>query len=137
MKQSRQAEREIIVTLRLPRELHAKLRELGGERGLTREIRDRLERSFAHEPPDDNPAVREAVVAIQWVLGGYSRMKEGVEGGGTGHWYDDPKSFWVIHAAVLQILNRLRPAGADEPGDEGIGGLLGNAALLHARGLLP
>src|SRR5437868_3598585 len=49
--QQRQAEREIVVTLRLPRELHARLKELGGERGLTAQIRQRLEASFA--APDE------------------------------------------------------------------------------------
>src|SRR5712691_9925820 len=51
-KRARQAEREITVALGLPRELHAQLKALGGYRGLTAEIRNRLEASLEGDDPE-------------------------------------------------------------------------------------
>jgi hypothetical protein len=44
MRQVRDTEQ--LVTLRLPKELHAKLKATGGERGLTDQVRRRLQTSF-------------------------------------------------------------------------------------------
>jgi hypothetical protein len=136
-KQERQAEREIIVTLRLPRELHSQLQALGGPRGLTREIRERLEASFAKPVATaaNDPKIRDAATAITWLLNGYDRVKPG---GTSGHWYDDPEAFWVVRGAVAHVLDRLKPEGVDldKPMDEGSGKLFANVALLLARGEL-
>jgi len=111
-KQARQAEREIIVTLRLPRELHARLQALGGPRGLTAEIRNRLETSLGGDPRtrrllDAIAAVAEALPQTEPV----SRML-GLDAP-LGPWHEDP----ISYAALVRDIPRLMELIALRPSD--------------------
>src|SRR5262250_773973 len=89
----KRSERETVVTLRLPRELHDRLKEAGGERGLTAQIRDRLEASFAGTPPSaDDPKTAELLQAVASVAR-FGKQK-------IGRWHENPYAFAILKAAV-------------------------------------
>jgi hypothetical protein len=121
--------------LRLPRELHARLKELGGERGLTAQIRARLEASFLPGTGEADAKTREALDAIAWILTGYAPSK-------GSQWHSDPRGFFVARTAVQAILDHFKPKDEFEPDDierareEGRGSVLATVALARARGEL-
>src|SRR5439155_11242872 len=87
----RRSDRETIVTLRLPRELHERLKQEGGERGLTAEVRRRLEASFAPSLPDwseSDPKTRELSGAIPEL----ARLVQDE----YGPWHSDPGAFHLF-----------------------------------------
>jgi hypothetical protein len=121
-KQSRQAEREIIVTLRLPRELHARLKELGGERGLTAEIRGRLEASFA------DPRFADLLTTIGYAASAAARtylprkvvvspgvaagmLREGKQIDPKRREVEDISAHWLFEASLQMLLDAFRPNG--------------------------
>ena len=107
--QERQAEREIVVTLRLPRELHARLQELGGPRGLTREIRERLEASFGGQPP----ATADEKTAS--MLQQFAQLAA-IVSEHYGTWHENPRAYAIFKRAVELGLPDYNPAPFDEQG---------------------
>jgi hypothetical protein len=121
-KQSRQAEREVVVTLRLPRELHGRLKELAGERGLTAQIRDRLDASFLPGTGETDPKTRDvvrSVAEVAQVVADY-----------YGEWHTDPFAFEVFKRTIVTVLEkalvRYRPNGepVPKPNPAGIANLI-------------
>src|SRR5216683_3343964 len=102
-RQSKQAEREIIVTLRLPRELHARLKELGGERGLTAQIRDRLDASLAIEEAWEDPLFADLLRAVGYVIVTAVRL-----------YPSDPDAYPIVDVAIRRLLDAFRPEGAPD-----------------------
>jgi hypothetical protein len=100
-KQARQAEREIVVTLRLPRELHARLRDLGGERGLTAQIRERLDASLAMEEAWRDPLFAELLRAVGYVIVSAATLYPG-----------DLDAYSIVELAIRMLLDTFRPEGA-------------------------
>lgn len=100
--QTRQAEREIIVTLRLPRELHAKLLPPGAEHGhLTREVRDRLEKSF--EVPE--------MVADDWRTLALSKAAADLQRRYGRRWFEDAMAYEAYRIFVESWLKGHKPEG--------------------------
>lgn len=115
-KQARQAEREIIVTLRLPRELHARLKEIGGERGLTAQIRNRLEASLTRDPQTQH--LLDAIAAAAEVLpegGPVSRMLR--LDPSLGAWHKDPLAYAGLARAVPQLMSLFGPGEPEDVDD--------------------
>ena len=75
-KPERRSDRETVVTLRLPRDLHERLRKEGGERGFAGEMRRRLEASFAAGPAaSDDPWFGDLLAAISHAAAGAAKMR--------------------------------------------------------------
>jgi hypothetical protein len=102
-KQARQAEREIIVTLRLPRELHARLKELGGERGLTAQIRERLEASLTIDEAWEDPLFADLMRTVGHVIVAAGQL-----------YSSDPDSYSIIELAIRLLLDAFRPDSAPD-----------------------
>jgi hypothetical protein len=129
--QSKRSEREVVVTLRLPRELHERLKHGAGSGGFAAEVRRRLEASFQADPlVESDPKSREVVAAITWSLNALRPE------GDRGRWHEDPKVFPEARTAVLGIIDRFRPEGAPDTTDTSISTFLAGIALLHVRGEL-
>jgi hypothetical protein len=97
-KQAGQAEREIIVTLRLPRELHARLKELGGARGLTAQIRERLDASLTIEEAWDDPLFADLLRAVGYVVVNAALL-----------YPSDPDAYSIVQLAIRMLLDAFRP----------------------------
>ena len=91
----------------LPRSLHERLRRAGGERGLGKEIRRRLEASFEAEKTPADAKTRELLDAInncaERTADDYAR------------WSDDVFSFEVFEGCVNMLLTHCRPKGDAVP----------------------
>jgi hypothetical protein len=119
---------EAVLTFRLPRSLHDKLKEVAGRRSLSEEMRKRLEASFepAAKLPDE--PTRRLFAAIAAMAGALSRLEERwrtepnpfadfpswVEAGraiGTFKWHESPYGFVVFKRAIERLLDACRPEG--------------------------
>ena len=98
----KRSKHETVVTLRLPKDLHEKLKQEGGERGLTAEIRRRLEASFTSAPVDV-PAFRDVLAAIN--KAGKIAAQPHPEG-----W---PDRYAIFEAALRALLRAYRPDGVE------------------------
>ena len=92
--------------VRLPRDLHERLKQAGGERGMGEEIRKRLEKSFEAEkapksPPD--PVLHELLPAIGFVVAKLRTY--------FGNPWEDRFSFEVLKSALDWLLVANRPEG--------------------------
>jgi hypothetical protein len=91
--------------VRLPRELHERLREAGGEGGMGDEIRRRLENSFELEwRTPSEVKTRELIEAVTFLATRGSAF--------LGNWFDDPFSYQVLKASVNMLFEMSKPAGA-------------------------
>jgi hypothetical protein len=101
------SEREVVVTLRLPRELHSRAKEVGGERGLTALIRAALEAKFAGDTlplgVDTDPTTQRLCSAIATI----AREVEAA----YGPWHQDPDAFQVFLDAAGELLDTIRSGG--------------------------
>src|SRR5215831_18965519 len=88
----------------LSQDLHRRLKQAGGERGMGEQIRQRLEASFASPA---NPKTRELLNAI-------SLAAEETEGY-YGNWAEDAFAFEVLKACVDLLLGERRPKGEAVP----------------------
>ena len=91
----------------LPRRLHERLRKAGGDRGLGKEIRRRLEASFEAEKAPADTKTRELLDAIAFCA---ERTADDY-----GSWWDDAFSFEVFKACVNMLLARAQPEGEVVP----------------------
>jgi hypothetical protein len=131
--QPKRSDRETVVTLRLPRELHERLKNEAGERGLTAEVRRRLEASFTETPPAvaADLKVREATAAIAWLL---NLPRSEADDDVSTWFYETVDAFWDTRTGIATVLDRYRPDDAGEPRETSTGRLLASLALHHVRG---
>jgi hypothetical protein len=97
---AKRSDKETVVTLRLPRDLHDRLKKAGGARGLTAQIRQRLERSFTPGPFD--PKTGQLLAGVSYIANALAL---------DGKWHEDPYLFQVLKAGVLTLLSRFEPVG--------------------------
>lgn len=91
----------------LPRSLHERLRKAGGERGLGKEIRRRLDASFEAEKAPADAKTRELLDAIS-----YCAERTAAD---YRSWWDDAFSFEILKACVNMLLTRDQPKGEAVP----------------------
>jgi hypothetical protein len=106
MTRAKRSENEVSVAFRLPRELHEHLKKAGGERGLSEEIRRRLEWSLVNDWQHD-PKTRDLVDAIANLARNTKPY--------FGAWHENPYAFDVFSAAVNFVLQKVRPKGEPVP----------------------
>lgn len=119
---------EAVLTFRLPRSLHEKLKEAAGGRSASEEMRERLEASFAAEPNALDQKTRELLDAITAMadalasLGGPNTfagwptgMIEAARGVGTVRWHISPVGFASLRRAIEILLGVLEPGGEAPP----------------------
>jgi hypothetical protein len=136
MARAKRSESEVSVAFRLSRDLHEQLKKAGGERGLSEEIRRRLEWSIANDWTRDTKtgSVIDAIANLARNVKSY-----------YGDWHKNRYAFDVFKVAVDTVLTKVRPKGepiplADDgefrPGDtpEAAGKALATAEII-ARGL--
>jgi len=122
---------EAVLTFRLPRSLHEKLREAAAGRSVSEEMRERLEASFAAKPDAPDTKTRELLDAITAMadalasLGGSNAfagwsagMIEAARGVGTLRWDVSPVGFASFRRAIEIVLGVLEPGGEPPPGSE-------------------
>src|SRR5215470_15958144 len=95
----------------LPRKLHQRLRDIGGERGLGEEIRKRLEASFETEKAPANPKLQQLLDAISYVAGETARYCGDPFEGAPGDPFEDAYAFEVLRISVESLLASVRPKG--------------------------
>lgn len=93
--------------IRLPRNLHERLKKAGGERGMGEEVRRRLEASFDAEKAPANPKTHELLDAIS------SCAEETTSY--YGGWWEDAFAFEVLKACVNMLLTHYQPKGEPVP----------------------
>ena len=101
MNAAKRSDKETVVTLRLPRDLHDRLKKAGGERGLTAQIRDRLDASLALEEAWEDPLFAEFLRTVGYVIVSAARL-----------YPSDPDAYPMIDVAVRMLLDAFRPEGA-------------------------
>lgn len=89
----------------LPRDLHALLRERGGNRGMGEEIRRRLQASFDGETAPDDPKTAQLVEAISAIANTVAI---------DAPWSADDHSFAIFKAAIDALLAHFEPKGASQ-----------------------
>jgi hypothetical protein len=103
-KAARQTTNMVQTALWLPREMHGKLKEAGGERGLGEEIRRRLQIALdAAETPSDE-VTDEVIAQIKDVA---RDVKDA--------WHTDPFVFSVFKAVINTLLYSHQPSGDANP----------------------
>lgn len=85
--------------VRLPRRLHERLKNAGGERGMGEEIRRRLEASFDAEPSDRK--TRELLEGVAFCARQATNY--------YGRWSEDGFAFLVLKASVDMLLKSYQP----------------------------
>jgi hypothetical protein len=103
----RQKDREMIQSaVRFPQWLHEQLQKAGGERGMSEEIRRRLELTFAGEGAPTDEITNEVIAEIREIASDLSRY---------GSWHTDRDAFDVFKAAVNALLSSHQPRGEPNP----------------------
>lgn len=103
---------EAVLTFRLPRSLHDKLKLAAAGRSVSEEMRERLEASF-QEPAD--PETRNLLAAISAIVDFFSPRSEPASGAiaiipsSLGHWRKDVQSCAAMETAIQAIFSGLRP----------------------------
>jgi hypothetical protein len=101
MSRTKRSETETYIALRVPRELHARLKEAGGERGLTAEITSRLEVASGDRQTRDlqlEIGLCARLLAQHWVA-----------------WHADAEAWSVFKAAVNRLLDEYKPETTGTP----------------------
>jgi hypothetical protein len=93
--------------VRLPRDLHERLKNAGGDRGMGDEIRRRLEASFESEKIPGNPNTGELISAISFADQELVRD--------FGSWSKDRFAFEVFRESVNGLLKHYEPKGKAVP----------------------
>jgi hypothetical protein len=104
---AKRSDRETVVTLRLPRDLHERLKKAGGERGLSEQIRRRLEASLVTEASADDPKTRDLVAGVAQIANEASRYYR--------RWHEDPHTFAIVQVGIDLLLASYRPKGDPVP----------------------
>jgi hypothetical protein len=103
----KRSDRETVVTLRLPRDLHDRLKAAASERGFAADIRQRLEASVAGTAPAAaDPQTNELLLQI-------AELSKIVEKA-YGNWHTDPGAFAVFQLAINKTLSGYQPTGKAE-----------------------
>jgi len=97
--------RDTTVTLRLPQELHDRLKEAAAGRSVSEEIRRRLEASFTDM---SNDAKTERLLSA--VSSTARMLRDTYE-----PWHEDRYAFEVLKVATIVVLEHFRPAGEPVP----------------------
>jgi len=100
---AKRSDKETVVTLRLPRDLHDRLRKASGERGLTAQIRDRLDASLAIEDAWEDPLFADLMRAVGYVIVAAARL-----------YPSDPDAYSIVELAIRLLLDAFRPDGASD-----------------------
>jgi hypothetical protein len=100
---AKRSDQETIVTLRLPRDLHDRLKKAGGARGLTAQIRDRLDASLAIEDAWEDPLFADLMRAAGHVIVAAWRL-----------YPSDPDAYSMVELAIRMLLDAFRPDGAPD-----------------------
>jgi len=115
-------------SLRLPSDLHERLRRMAGDRGIGEEIRHRLEASLADTPPDaPDPRFADLLTTIAYVASAAARMYparkvmappnvarhmfSGERIGETGREVEDITAHWLLEACLHMLTDAFRPPG--------------------------
>jgi hypothetical protein len=134
----RQRDQEMIQSaVRFPQWLHERLQKAGGARGMSEEIRRRLELTFAGEGAPTDEITNEVITEIREIASDLSRY---------GSWHTDRDTFDVFKAAVNVLLSNHQPrsepipetkahmrAVYGEKTSEDIGLILAHAAIFAYR----
>ena len=103
----RQKDREMIQSaVRFPQWLHEQLQKAGGARGMSEEIRRRLELTFAGEGAPTDEITDEVMAEIREIAADLSRY---------GSWHTDRDAFDVFKAAVNALLSTHQPRSEPNP----------------------
>ncbi len=102
---AKRSERETVINLRLPSELHERLKQAAGERRFAAEVRRLLEAALARETSTD--------AETRQLLDAIAAMAE-LE----SSWHKDPFAFNVFRHAIDQLMRYLQPPGTSEVGDD-------------------
>jgi hypothetical protein len=100
---AKRSDKETVVTLRLPRDLHERLKKAGGERGLTAQIRDRLDASLAIEEAWGDPLFADFLRAGGYVVVTAARL-----------YPSDPDAYSMVELAIRMLLDAFRPDSAPD-----------------------
>ena len=100
---AKRSDKETVVTLRLPRDLHDRLKKAGGERGLTAQIRDRLDASLTIEEAWEDPLFADLMRAVGHVIVAAWRL-----------YPSDPDAYSMVELAIRMLLDAFRPDGAPD-----------------------
>jgi len=108
--------KDVMIALRLPKELHERIVAAAGERSVSEELRRRLAASF-EAGPDTDAATAELVGAVVEITG---HLRQDF-----APWHENRFAFDVLGAALDKVLGTYRPAGDPIPtfNPAGIGGL--------------
>jgi plasmid stability protein len=122
---------EAVLTFRLPRSLHDKLKEAAGGRSVSEEMRERLEASFAEREAVPDETTRQLLAAISAMAdalasldgpnasaGWPAGMIEAARGVGTVRWHVSPVGFASFRRAIEILLGVLKPGGESPPSSE-------------------
>jgi hypothetical protein len=109
--------------VRFPTELYERLKEAGGERGMSEEIRRRLDASF--EPTAGDPKTRELLEVITKLAGEFAA--EGTP------WSENKFGWEAFRIAVAEVLNHFDPGKGDYVG----GGALPQSSYFYALEMTP
>jgi hypothetical protein len=101
----KRSDRETMLAFRVPRELHERLKTAAekNNRGITAEVRERLEASLAPRAVNSDPKTQELLDAIANVartIGSFYKP-----------WHESPYSLAVVRSAVATLLTALGPKG--------------------------
>ena len=92
--------------VRFPQWLHEQLQKAGGARGMSEEIRRRLELTFAGEGAPTDEITNEVTAEIREIASDLSRY---------GSWHTDRDAFDVFKAAVIALLSNHQPRSEANP----------------------
>ncbi len=106
-KSTRETKNMIQTALWLPRDMHEKLKEDGGERGLGDEIRRRLRNSFDDEQLLRDPITDELLGAIKQIEGNFDEP-----------WHSNRFTYEVFEGAINELLVQHRPSREAQLGTE-------------------
>ena len=120
----KRSEMEVTVTLRLPRELHDRLKSEGGDRGFAAEIRRRLEASFTQTPTARG--FGDLLAAIGHAASAAAEVHPPLGG-------EDTWAYAAFEEAVGMLLGAFRPEGEPPTPHE----LRNTAAMLVGLALAP
>src|SRR5438132_1345388 len=95
---AKRSDKETVVTLRLPRDLHDRLKKAGGERGLTAQIRDRLDASLTLEEAWEDPLFADFMRTVGHVIVAAWRL-----------YPSDPEAYSIVEIAIRMLLDAFRP----------------------------
>jgi hypothetical protein len=99
-KSTRETKNMIQTALWLPRDMHEKLKNEGGERGFGDEIRRRLQITFDDEGPPVDATTRQLLEEIEWLTLNMLPLV----------WHADHEAFEVFRAGINEVLSSHRPS---------------------------